>query len=78
MTTVTVHVAKTQLSRLLKRVEAGEDVRIARGKRPVARLVRVAPRRARRVLGAERDRVRIRGDLLAPLPAAIVRAFERR
>ena len=35
--------AKTDLSRLLARVEAGEEVEIARDGVPVARLVRVEP-----------------------------------
>lgn len=39
MVVVNVHQAKTQLSRLLARVEAGEDVVIARRGEPVARLV---------------------------------------
>ncbi len=39
MPTFTVHQAKTQLSRLLAEVEAGEEVVIARGSKPVARLV---------------------------------------
>jgi prevent-host-death family protein len=39
MTTVTVHAAKTNLSKLLERVEAGEEIVIARGRKPVARLV---------------------------------------
>ncbi len=38
MTTVNVHEAKTNLSRLLARAEAGEEIIIARGGRPVARL----------------------------------------
>lgn len=36
---VTVHQAKTHLSRLLQNVEAGQDVLICRGKVPVARLI---------------------------------------
>ena len=40
---VNVGQAKTDLSKLLARVEAGEDVEIARDGVPVARLVRVAP-----------------------------------
>lgn len=36
---VNVHQAKTQLSRLLQRVEAGEEIVIARAGKPVARLV---------------------------------------
>lgn len=39
MALVTVQDAKTHLSRLLRRVEAGEEVVIARGRTPVARLV---------------------------------------
>lgn len=42
---VTVQEAKTQLSRLLRRVEAGESITIRRGSEPVAMLVR-APARA--------------------------------
>jgi len=49
METVKVHQAKTHLSALLKRVEAGEEILIARGDRGVARLVPVEP--ARRELG---------------------------
>ncbi len=47
--TVTVKVAeaKTYLSELLARVEAGEDVVIARGNDPVARLVAINKRRQR-------------------------------
>jgi len=43
MTTVTVHEAKTHLSRLLDRVLAGEEIVVARGKTPVAKLVRLEP-----------------------------------
>jgi len=39
----TVHQAKTHLSRLLKEAEAGNEVTILRGKKPVAKLVAVVP-----------------------------------
>lgn len=39
MKTVTVHEAKTHLSQLLREVEAGETVVVARGNTPVARLI---------------------------------------
>ena len=39
MPTFNVHDAKTQLSRLLERVEAGETVTIARAGKPIADLV---------------------------------------
>lgn len=41
MLDVTIHYAKTHLSRLLKSVAEGETVTIRRGDRPVARLVAV-------------------------------------
>jgi prevent-host-death family protein len=49
---VTVQEAKTQLSQLLRRVEAGESITIRRGREPVAMLVR-APARVgdRRIWG---------------------------
>jgi prevent-host-death family protein len=43
MTVVTVHQAKTNLSKLLAEVEAGEEVVIARGAKPVAKLVPIGP-----------------------------------
>jgi prevent-host-death family protein len=39
---VNIHAAKTQLSKLLERAEAGEEVVIARAGKPVARLVALA------------------------------------
>jgi prevent-host-death family protein len=39
---VTIHAAKTNLSKLIEAAEAGEEVIIARGKKPVAKLVPVA------------------------------------
>lgn len=39
MTVVTIHKAKTELSRLIARVEAGEEIVIARGNEPVAKLI---------------------------------------
>lgn len=49
---VTVQEAKTQLSRLLRRVEAGESITIRRGREPVAMLVRAPSRTGgRRIWG---------------------------
>jgi len=47
MKTVNVHQAKTQLSRLLKRVEAGEEVVVARAGKPVAKLVPLSKKKSR-------------------------------
>ena len=40
---VNVHEAKTHLSKLLERVEAGEEIVIARNGKPVAKLVKPEP-----------------------------------
>lgn len=42
MTSVSVHEAKTHLSRLIERVLAGEEVTVTRNREPVIRLVRAA------------------------------------
>ena len=53
MKTITTHEAKTHLSRYLTEVEQGEEITIARGKKPVARLVPIsgAPKRNRPKVG---------------------------
>lgn len=61
-TTVNIHEAKTHLSRLVERVEAGQEVVIARAGRPVARLVPYRRRTAPRQPGQWRGLVRIASD----------------
>ncbi len=57
MSTFTVHQAKSQLSKLLAEVEAGEEVVIARGSKPVARLVPFEPKKEPRAkAGVWKDR----------------------
>lgn len=73
---VNVHEAKTHLSRLLERVEAGEEIVIARAGRPVARLLPAGPVEAR-VPGSARGQVTIRDDFDAPLPDELLEDFER-
>lgn len=64
--TVNIHEAKTHLSRLVERVEAGEEVVIARAGRPVARLIPFRARTAPRVPGLWRGRVTLAADFDAP------------
>jgi prevent-host-death family protein len=73
MQVVNIHEAKTHLSRLLERVEAGEEIILARNGKAIARLVPVA--RAARRPGAMKGRIRVRRDFDAPLPTAIAKAF---
>ena len=78
METVNIHEAKTQLSRLIERVKAGEEVVIAKAGKPVARLVPIAPAGVVRKPGALKGRIRIGIDFNASLPKELVAAFEGR
>ncbi len=78
MLTVNVHEAKTQLSRLLAAVEAGEEVVIARSGRPVARLVGLAPEAPRRRLGSLAGKFTVPDDFDDPLPDDVLALFEGR
>lgn len=76
MLEVNIHQAKTQLSDLLRRVAAGEEVIIARAGTPVARLVPIeAP--ARRLLGLDEGLFVVPEDFDAPLPEELLSKFER-
>lgn len=76
MSEVGVHEAKTHLSRLLRRVAAGEEITITSGGRPAARLVPIdAP--ARREVGFDAQLVVVPDDFDEPLPDALIDEFER-
>jgi prevent-host-death family protein len=78
MTTINIYEAKTQLSKLVEQAASGEDVIIARGGKPVARLTRLqAPRRKIR-FGVLKGKVRVVPDFDAPLPAEVLEQFEGR
>ncbi|HKW61031.1 MAG TPA: type II toxin-antitoxin system Phd/YefM family antitoxin [Candidatus Acidoferrum sp.] len=77
MKEVNTYEAKTQLSRLLRRVAAGEEITIANRGVPVARLVPARPGKgARRELGVDRGKFVVPDDFDAPLPDEILDAFE--
>jgi prevent-host-death family protein len=78
MTQVGMHEAKTKLSKLVKRAEAGEDIVIARNGKPVARLVPVAGTNSLAALhGALRGRIHLADDF-DELPDDIADAFGAR
>lgn len=76
MVEVTVDEAKTQLSKLLDRATAGEEVVITRNGTPVARLVSAQPVSSPRKLGALRGKITIPDDFDDPLPDDLLDAFE--
>jgi prevent-host-death family protein len=65
---VNIHEAKTHLSRLLERVQAGEEITIAKAGKPIAQLVPVAARAKKRPIGMDRGKIFIREDFDDPLP----------
>ena len=78
MVNVNVHEAKTQLSRLLLRVAAGEVVIISRSGKPIARIVPYSESEKPRPLGLDRGLFEVPDDFDAPLPEELLAAFEGR
>ena len=74
---VNIHEAKTHLSRLLERVALGDEITIMKANVPIARLVPVGPKAARRRLGWAAGEIEIPDDFDAPLPSEIEDAFYR-
>jgi prevent-host-death family protein len=72
---INVHEAKTNFSKLLRRVAAGEEITIARAGVPVARLVPVEPAKRERKLGIDQGKIFIAEDFDAPLPDDILAGF---
>lgn len=70
-----IHAAETNLSRLVARACAGEEVVIARGATPVVRLVAMEAVPAGRRFGAMRGRARVTAAFFEPLPPADLRAW---
>lgn len=73
---VTIHTAKTTLSKLIARVEAGEEVVIARGGTPVAKLVPIARSVPKRRFGALRGKISIGPEFFEPLPEDELKRWE--
>ncbi len=65
---INVHEAKTHLSRLLKRVAAGEEITISRAGVPVAKLIAAGPRGKSRPMGMDKGKIWIADDFDAPDP----------
>lgn len=72
-----IHAAKTHLSRLIERAEAGESVVIARGSDPVVTLVALRRTTPRRRFGALKGRARAGKAFFEPLPSAVLASWEK-
>ncbi|MEL6814105.1 MAG: type II toxin-antitoxin system Phd/YefM family antitoxin [Cyanobacteria bacterium J06598_3] len=77
MESINIHQAKTNFSRLLSRVELGEEVVISNRGTPVAKLVPFQTEGGRRAsLGCDRGLFKVPDDFNDPLPEDILADFE--
>jgi prevent-host-death family protein len=77
MTVVTVRQAKAQLSQLIARAEAGEEIIIARGGRPAVKLMPIAKRATRRRFGALKGKLSLPDAFFfGPLPEEDLKLWE--
>jgi prevent-host-death family protein len=76
MTRVTIHEAKTNLSRLIEQVEKGGEVVISRRDKPVARLVPIETARPERKPGRFKGQFEIGPEFFEPLPEEELRLWE--
>ena len=77
MATVNVHDAKTHFSKLLNRVESGEEIVIAKAGKPVARLLPLVTRVQKREPGSAKGKVVLEKGFTKPLPASLLKEFEK-
>ncbi len=75
--TINIREAKTQFSKLLRKVARGEEVVISRAGKPVARLSPIKATLKERVPGDAKGLFVVPADFNAPLPPEIQRCFER-
>jgi len=76
MVTVSIHAAKANLSKLLVRVEAGEEIVIARGKTPIARLTPIRAQARPSRFGALKGNVSVGPEFFAPMTEAELMEWE--
>ncbi len=72
---VNIHEAKTQLSKLIDRTSAGEEIVIAKHGKPVARLVPYHQAVTKREPGSLRGKIKIGKDFDATLPDDIAQSL---
>ena len=75
MTQVNVHYAKTHLSRLLEEAARGKEIVIAKSGKPLARLVALETKAAKRKPGRLKGLITIKDNFDDPLPPELAKAF---
>jgi prevent-host-death family protein len=73
---VTIHQAKTNLSRLLQKASGGEEVIISRGSTPVARLVPIGEIKGQRQPGSMKGKLIVGREFFEALPIEELSVWE--
>ncbi len=76
MTTITIHKAKTNLSKLIEKACRGEEIVIARGANPVVRLVPIDDPKGNRKPGALKGKLKVGPEFFEPLPPDELKFWE--
>ncbi len=76
MPTVTIHQAKTNLSKLIERASQGEEIIIARGSKPVAKLVPLGAVKGKRQPGSLKGKLEIGPEFFEPMTDAELAEWE--
>jgi prevent-host-death family protein len=74
---VTIHEAKTNLSRLIQKASKGEEIVIARGSQPVARLVPIGAVKGRRTPGSLKGELVVGKEFFEALPKSELAGWEK-
>lgn len=75
MTIINIHEAKTHFSDLVTRAQTGEEIIIAKAGTPVLRLIPFKQKKAKRVPGSAKGKIKIADDFEAPLPKKLLKHF---
>ncbi len=76
METVSIQRAKTQLSRLIRKACRGEEIVIARGSKPMVRLIAIQEKNGKRQPGALKGKIKIGPEFFEPLPPEELEGWE--
>lgn len=76
MSIFTIHQAKTNLSHLIAKASQGEEIIIARGSKPVVRLVPVGEVKGKRQPGSLTGKLRVGPEFFEPLPKSELASWQ--
>ncbi|MBI3037904.1 type II toxin-antitoxin system Phd/YefM family antitoxin [bacterium] len=72
-----IHEAKTHFSKILGRVENGEEIIIARAGKPVAIIESISSKTNERIPGSAKGLIVLKKDFCLPLPDSVINEFEK-